>query len=63
VWLFDNGRLAGVAQQNNAHTNLHSRGAHFSFLDGHVARFKNVDYWDFAAEEGRTNNPTLLWYP
>src|SRR4029079_15811553 len=35
VWLFDNGKIAGVAQQNNVHTNLHSGGAQFTFLDGH----------------------------
>ena len=34
VWLFDNGKLAAVAQQNNVHTNLHSHGAQFTFLDG-----------------------------
>lgn len=63
VWLFDNGGLAAVAQQNNVHTNLHSRGAQFTFLDGHSARFKNGDYWDFTNNKGRTNNPSLIWNP
>ena len=63
VWLFDNGGLAGVAQQNNVHTNLHSKGAHFALLDGHAARFKNTEYWDFATKKGRTNNPALIWIP
>jgi prepilin-type N-terminal cleavage/methylation domain-containing protein/prepilin-type processing-associated H-X9-DG protein len=63
VWLFDNGKLAGVAQQNNVHTNLHSQGATFSFLDGHSARFPNRDYWDFTLDKGRTNNPVLVWLP
>ena len=63
VWLFDNGKLAAVAQQNNVHTNLHSRGAQFTFLDGHSARFKNVEYWDFPKNAGRTNNPSLIWIP
>jgi prepilin-type N-terminal cleavage/methylation domain-containing protein/prepilin-type processing-associated H-X9-DG protein len=63
IWLFDNGKLAGVAQQNNVHTNLHSGGAQFLFLDGHAARFSNRDYWDFAADKGRTNNPDLSWFP
>lgn len=63
VWLFDNGKLAAVAQQNNVHTNLHNHGAHFTFLDGHSARFKNRDYWDFASAQGRTNNPNLIWIP
>ncbi len=63
VWLFDNGGLAAVAQQNNVHTNLHSRGANFTFLDGHSARYSNREYWDFAMNEGRTNNPALIWIP
>jgi prepilin-type processing-associated H-X9-DG protein len=63
VWLFDNGKLAAVAQQNNVHTNLHSQGAQFTFLDGHSARFKNTEYWDFAVDCGRTNNPNLIWIP
>lgn len=63
VWLFDNGGLAAVAQQNNAHTNLHSGGAQFTFLDGHAARFRNSEYWDFATNKGRTNNPSLIWIP
>jgi type II secretory pathway pseudopilin PulG len=63
VWLFDNGKLAGVAQQNNVHTNLHQRGAQFTFLDGRSARFRNIDYWDFKADQGRTDNPNLIWIP
>ena len=63
VWLFDNGKLAAVAQQNNVHTNLHQRGAQFVFLDGHAAGFPNRDYWDFKAGCGRTNHPGLRWFP
>jgi prepilin-type N-terminal cleavage/methylation domain-containing protein/prepilin-type processing-associated H-X9-DG protein len=63
IWLFDNGGQAGVAQQNNAHTNLHSRGANFTFLDGHSAHFHCLEYWDFTSDHGRTNNPSLLWIP
>jgi len=63
VWLFDNGKLAGVAQQNNVHTNLHNRGAQFTFLDGHSARFRNSEYWDFSKNAGRTNNWNLVWIP
>ncbi|TAK93152.1 MAG: prepilin-type N-terminal cleavage/methylation domain-containing protein [Verrucomicrobia bacterium] len=63
VWLFDNGGLAAVAQQNNVHSNLHGVGAQFTFLDGHAARFANREYWDFAANKGRTNNPSLVWIP
>ncbi len=63
VWLFDNGKLAAVAQQNNVHTNLHHQGAQFTFLDGHSARFKNGEYWDFTRNCGRTNNVNLIWIP
>jgi len=63
VWLFDNGKLAAVAQENNVHTNLHNRGAQFVFLDGHVQRFRNVEYWDFKINKGITNNPELVWNP
>lgn len=63
VWLFDNGKLAGVAQQNNVHTNLHNHGANFTFLDGHAARFKNTEYWDFKTNKGRLDNPNLIWIP
>jgi prepilin-type N-terminal cleavage/methylation domain-containing protein/prepilin-type processing-associated H-X9-DG protein len=63
VWLFDNGKLAAVAQQNNVHTNLHNQGAQFTFLDGHCARFRTSEYWDYAVNKGRTNNPNLVWIP
>ena len=63
VWLFDNGKLAGVAQQNNVHSNLHSAGANFTFLDGHSSRFKNKEYWNFSNNSGLTNNPSLIWIP
>jgi prepilin-type N-terminal cleavage/methylation domain-containing protein/prepilin-type processing-associated H-X9-DG protein len=63
VWLFDNGKLAGVAQQNNVHTNLHNEGAQFVFLDGHAARFAARTYWDFSTNQGLTNNPSLIWIP
>jgi prepilin-type N-terminal cleavage/methylation domain-containing protein len=63
VWLFDNGKIAGVAQQNNVHTNLHNRGAQFTFLDAHASRFKRAAYWDTSANIGRTNNPELIWIP
>jgi prepilin-type N-terminal cleavage/methylation domain-containing protein/prepilin-type processing-associated H-X9-DG protein len=63
VWLFDNGQIAAVAQQNNVHTNLHNKGAQFVFLDGHVARFRNTEYWNFTTDKGITNNPELVWCP
>ena len=63
VWLFDNGGLAAVAQQNNVHSNLHSRGAQFLFIDGHAARFRRQEYWDSKHNKGITNNPALVWIP
>jgi prepilin-type N-terminal cleavage/methylation domain-containing protein/prepilin-type processing-associated H-X9-DG protein len=63
IWLFDNGQLAPVAQQNNVHTNLHNGGAQFTFLDGHSAWFKKRDYWDLTKNVGRTNNTNLIWIP
>lgn len=63
VWLFDNGRLAGVATENAVHTNLHARGAQFLFLDGHVAHHRNTDYWDFKNNRGRLDQPSLRWIP
>ena len=38
-------------------------GASISFVDGHVSRFRNVEYWDFKTDRGRTNNPSLVWKP
>jgi len=63
VWMFDNGGLAAVAQQNNVHTTVHNNGANILFLDGHVTRHKNLDYWDFTLNQGRTNNPDIRWIP
>ena len=63
VWLFDSKNLPAVGEENFVHTNLHNRGAHFLFLDGHVARFRNREYWDFAGNKGVTNNPELVWIP
>ena len=68
VYLFDSKNLPAV--QNNVnnpggfvHTNLHNRGAQFVFLDGHVTRFRNTEYWDFSTGKGLTNNPDLVWCP
>ncbi len=63
VWLFDNGKRAARAQQNNVHTNIHRAGANIAFIDGHVRRFVVRDYWDFSRNQGRTNNADLLWNP
>lgn len=63
VWLFDSKNNQAVGPANFVHTNLHNRGAQLSFLDGHARRFRNLEYWDFAANRARTNNPELVWSP
>ena len=63
VWMFDNGKLAAVAQWNNVHTNLHKRGSHFLFLDGHAQYFQSDEYWNSKSGKAITNNPSLVWVP
>jgi prepilin-type N-terminal cleavage/methylation domain-containing protein/prepilin-type processing-associated H-X9-DG protein len=63
VWLFDSKNIPAVGPASFVHTNLHNHGAQFTFLDGHARRFKNTEYWDFAAHTARTNNPELVWSP
>jgi len=63
VYLFDSKNLPAVGEANFVHTNLHNKGAQFVFLDGHVARFRNTEYWNFATGKGITNNPELVWCP
>jgi prepilin-type processing-associated H-X9-DG protein len=68
VYLFDSKNLPAVHTYTNSvgsyvHTNLHSRGAQFVFLDGHAAWFKNTEYWNFKTHKGITNNPALVWIP
>jgi prepilin-type processing-associated H-X9-DG protein/prepilin-type N-terminal cleavage/methylation domain-containing protein len=63
IWLFDSRHLPAVGGCTYIHTNLHSRGAQFLFLDGHVARFRNLEYWDFKKHRALTNNSSLIWYP
>jgi prepilin-type N-terminal cleavage/methylation domain-containing protein/prepilin-type processing-associated H-X9-DG protein len=63
IYLFDSKNLPAVGEENFVHTNLHNRGAQFVFLDGHVARFRNQEYWNFKTNRGITNNPDLVWSP
>ena len=63
VYLFDSKNLPAVGPANFVHTNLHNKGAQFLILDGHVARLRSTEYWDFAAGKGITNNPELDWCP
>jgi len=68
VYFFDSKNLPAVhSDENNpgnfTHTNLHSGGAQFTFLDGHSARFNGKEYWDYTTNKGRTNNPSIVWFP
>lgn len=61
VWLFDNGGLAAVASEGNAHPKIHGDGAQFLFLDGHVQRFPNTAYWDLERDKPRRHPVGLRW--
>jgi prepilin-type N-terminal cleavage/methylation domain-containing protein/prepilin-type processing-associated H-X9-DG protein len=63
VWLFDNGKRAAVAQQNNVSRSAHRNAAQFLFIDGHASRFRLTEYWDVKLNKGLTNNPDLVWIP
>ena len=68
VYLFDSKNLPAVHVDdanpgNFSHTNLHSNGAQFLFLDTHAARFNNTEYWDFNRGKARTNSPHVSWVP
>lgn len=63
VWLFDSQKEPAIGGWTFVHTNLHSQGAQFLFLDGHAARFRNTEYWDLAKNKALTNNPSLIWKP
>lgn len=63
IWLFDSKNLPAVGFWNYVHTNLHSGGAQFTFLDGHAARFRSQAYWDHDRNRGRSDHPDLRWLP
>lgn len=63
IWLFDTKNLPAVGAWTFVHTNLHSGGAQFTFLDGHAQRYRAAAYWDFAVGTARTNNAELIWIP
>lgn len=44
-------------------TDLHQKGAHFLFLDSHVAHFKANEYWDTTTQRAATNNSAIMWTP
>jgi prepilin-type processing-associated H-X9-DG protein len=63
VWLFDTRLKPAIGAWTFPHTNLHNRGAQFSFLDGHATRFRLAEYWDVIRDHGRNDNPKLVWQP
>jgi prepilin-type N-terminal cleavage/methylation domain-containing protein/prepilin-type processing-associated H-X9-DG protein len=62
VWLFDNKNLPAIGTNNFIHTNLHNGGANILFLEGHVKRFRNTDYWDLRLNRPITN-ASLVFFP
>ena len=63
VWLFDTKNLPAVGSYTFVHTNLHTKGAQFTFLDGHACRFRNSEYWDFVNNTAISTNPSIVWFP
>lgn len=63
VWLFDSKNLPAVGPSSYTHTNLHSRGAHFLFLDGHSTRYTATRYWDFSSGRPKSNDLPFRWEP
>jgi prepilin-type N-terminal cleavage/methylation domain-containing protein/prepilin-type processing-associated H-X9-DG protein len=66
VYLFDSKNEPAVLTTRPGsfvHTNLHSGGAQFVFMDGHVQRFRNREYWNFQTKQSITNNPSIRWIP
>lgn len=61
VWLFDNGGLAAVAAEGNAHPLIHGAGGQFLFLDGHVQRVTNTAYWDMVRNRPRRDPQGIRW--
>ena len=68
VYLFDSMKEPAILTPNRrpgsfVHTNLHSAGAQFLFMDGHVKRFAKRDYWNLSTDQSITNNPLIAWRP
>lgn len=66
VYLFDSKNEPAVLTTRPGsfvHTNLHNNGAQFLFMDSHVQRFKNREYWNFQTRQSITNNPSIGWIP
>jgi len=61
--MFDNGGLAAVGGWNQAHTNLHSNGSNFLFLDASVDHRKNFDYWNFEDRKAKVCPRGIQWLP
>jgi len=62
VWMYDNGGLAAVASEGNAHPNIHGAGAHFLFMDGHVQRLPASAYWDQELDKPLRDPIGLRWH-
>lgn len=66
VYLFDSKNLPANGTNNFIHTNLHNVGAQFLFLDGHVKRFNQRDYFNASTGKPITTNVNIIfnpWFP
>jgi len=66
VYLFDSKNEPAVLTTRPGsfvHTNLHNGGAQLLFMDSHVQRFRNREYWNFQTKQSITNNPSIRWIP
>ena len=63
IWMFDNGGLAAVGGWNQVHTNLHSKGSNFLFLDASVDHRNNFDYWNFEDRKAKVSPHGMQWLP
>lgn len=63
VWIFDSKNQPALGGWTFVHLNLHSHGAQFLFLDGHVQWFDSREYWNPKTKKCITNNPKLVWVP
>lgn len=61
VWMFDNGGLAAVAAEGNAHPRAHGAGGQFLFVDGHVERLANTAFWELERDRPRRDPVGLRW--
>ena len=63
IWLFDSKNLPAAGRSSFTHTNLHSGGANFLMLDGHVERLHSSKYWDPTRNRPKEEGLPVNWEP